>query len=166
MGGGVLAYFGNMGASYIPAGAWWQTAAFLSGGAVLGLTAAKWASMSLGTGMIGGVTALGIGRVREAIALSKAAESTPALPAATEAKGLFMDDAGKVYQYRGGQMVEAGKVVLDAGALSMAAPGYGKSFRRPVESGAVVDVPGPIRRMGPASWIHNHNLEEISAHNA
>ena len=171
--GGGLAYGLDWGVSHAKLSATWQTVLFGGVGLVTTLGVARWGDERVAAGIGGGTVFSLIGRMREAIALSKA--TTPSSAGATKTAGA---EAGAVY---GQPYLDAGAVMhmhgnpQRTGARAMG-PGmtFGTSFK---ESGAVYQnpsgyVPGPVRWYGPRSWAYNVAPEAgvvrryVSAHSA
>lgn len=170
--GGGLVYGVDWGISHMKTSATVQALAFGGVGLLGALGVARWGDERVAAGMGGATVFALIGRVREAIALSKAASPTATGPT-KEAGAVYSQPyggAGAVYA-----MNPADAHQLTAARYVGAPRTFGASFK---EAGAVYKtnpslyVPGPVRWYGPRSWAYNVGPDAgvvrrfVSAHSA
>jgi hypothetical protein len=157
--GGVLAGGLDWGADYLPIPAWAQAASLFGAGALTSVALCKLADTRVGTGVAGGTSALLVGRVRQLVALGRLATQTP--NGANEGAAVrARREAGAVY--------DAGQMRRRSAPMSMKTSPFpgARTFKVP-EAGAAYYLPGPQRRYGPHSWIHQRGAAAVyvSAHN-
>jgi hypothetical protein len=163
LGGGVMAGV-DYGVTMLPLSAPWQIAAVGVGGGALAIVAAKYGDERVGAGIAGATVLSVVKRGAEAYALSGLAEKSTSTSATS---GVQAEGAGAVYR-------ESGALVRARGAQSMAPSGAprapqfrdaGAVYR---ETGASRYVQGPVRLMGPKSWVYGSDAGRVyrSAHNA
>jgi len=163
LGGGVMAGV-DYGVSMLPLSAPWQIAAVGVGGGVLSVIAAKYGDERVGAGVAGATVLSVVKRGAEAYALMGLADKSTSSGASS---GVQAEGAGAVYR-------DAGAMTRARGAQSMAPSGAPRapSFRDAGavyrEAGASRYVPGPVRLMGPKSWVYGSDAGKVyrSAHNA
>jgi hypothetical protein len=156
---GVAAYGMNWGVEYIPLADVWRTVIFGTAGLAGSLALAKWADLSLGSGLMGGTSALLTGRIVTQIRMAQVAPKPTKTAAAAGAGAVYrmQAGAGAVYRKNAVYQREAG------GIPTMRGPVFGPSFK---EAGASRYVPGPVRWFGPHSWAYDagSGRKYVSAH--
>lgn len=155
LGGGVMAGV-DYGVSMLPLSAPWQIAAVGVGGAALAVVGAKFGDERVGAGIAGATVLSVVKRGAEAYALMGLADKSTSSSASSGAQA---EGAGAVYR-------ESGAMQRARGAQSMAPSGAPRapSFR---DAGASRYVQGPVRLMGPKSWVYGSDAGKVyrSAHN-